>query len=287
MSKLYNNIVVNHKIILYRNKKKPKMNLILNISLLIIFTIVIIFILLCPLFFIKSVKKHLTLTKLSTGFITLLLIVFIKESNLSLIILNIFEGYINDIPKYFEYIIASSIGLIGRLGVKGLIEEGFKELFSMYNTMTIGGDSNLNANSGEIKDNSSGGSSTNDNNTDIKKSPLDKGKNPENDSAKSSIEKKNNTRSNFSSKRFVKLFDEQAERINSEIKVLYTEINNCKDEKEKALKEEDLEELFGQLSMLSRESAAETRKILNTDSQGSNKRTSDSSIAENSSKKRS
>jgi len=287
MSKLYNNIVVNHKIILYRNKKKTKMSLILNISLLIIFTIVIIFILLCPLFFIKSVKKHLTLTKLTTGFITLLLIVFIKESNLSLIILNIFEGYINDIPKYFEYIIASSIGLIGRLGIKGLIEEGFKELFSMYNPMTIGGDSNLNANSGEIKDNSSGGSSTNDNNTGIKKSPLDKGKIPENDSAKSSTEKNNNTRSNFSSKRFVKLFDEQAERINSEIKVLYAEINNCKDEKEKALKEEDLEELFGQLSMLSRESAAETRKILNTDNQSGNKRTSDSSVAENYSKKRS
>jgi hypothetical protein len=161
--------------------------------------------------------------------------------------------------------------------------------------MTAGGDNNSGINPGEnknyagIKDNTSGGSSSPSNSTDVQESLSNKGKNPEkpSDSTTPNSQNPGNARSNFSSKRYVKLFDEHAQRISSEIKVLSSEIINCKDEEEKALKEEDLEELFGQLTMLSKESAAETRKILSIDSQTSNKRTSDSTVTENSSKKRS
>lgn len=84
--------------------------------------------------------------------------------------------------------------------------------------------------------------------------------------------------SNYVSKRYVQLFDEHAARISSEIKSLSSEIKNCKDEEERAFKGEDLEELFEQLTMLSKESAAETRKILSVDNQNSNKRTTDSTV---------
>ncbi len=170
----------------------------------------------------------------------------------------------------------------------------FKEVFPTYNTMTGTGDINPteNNNSGGIKENTSGSSSSpTSNSTGIQKeeSLSDKGKIPEKvrDSTASNSLNTGKVHSNFSSKRFVKLFYEHAERISSEIKVLASELKGCKNEEEKALMEEDLEELFGQLTMLSKESAAETRKILSTDNQSSDKRTSDYTVAENPSKKRS
>jgi hypothetical protein len=246
--------------------------------------------------FIKSLKKHLTLVNLTTGLISLLFIVFIKELGLALFIYKVFIEYFYYIPECAEYIIASSIGLTFRLIIKGLIEDAFTHVFPTYNTLTVGGDINYSDmnptdknNSPGIKDNISGGSSSSGNSTGVQKEEelSNKGKNTESSSPiESNSVNRGNTRSNFSSKRYVKLFDEHAQRINSEIKELVSEINNCENEEEKALKEEDLEELFGQLTMLSKESAVETRKILSSDNQISNKRTSDSTIAENSSKKR-
>jgi hypothetical protein len=202
------------------------------------------------------------------------------------------KDYIQNIEDSSEYIVASFIGLICRLGLKGLIEDGFKEIFPTYNTMTGAGDINSpEINSGGIKENTSGDSSPTNNSTGVRKEEQlsDKGKNHEkaSDSTTSNYPNTDKVSNNFISKRYVKLFDEQAERISSEIKSLSSEINSCKDEEEKALKEEDLEELFEQLTMLSKESAVETRKILNMDSQSINKRSSDSTVVVNSSKKRS
>ncbi len=236
-----------------------------------------------------SVKKHLTLVNIITGLTCLILIVYIKQSGLSLLILNILEEYVHNIPEGSEYFLASFIGLICRLGLKGLIEDGLKEAFPTYNAMTGAGDLNpTESNNSGGKDNTYGGSSSSpaSSSTGVQKESLsDKGKNPEN--ASDSTTSSDWVRGNFSSKRFVKLFDREAQRISAEIKALSSEIDHCKDEEERAFKEEDLEELFAQLSMLSKESAAETRKILNTDSQSSNKRTSDFTVAQDSSKKRS
>lgn len=247
----------------------------------------------------KRYSKHYSMSNLITGFISLVIIFFIKELGLALFILNIFKEYIHNIPECSEYLIAGFTGLIIRLGLKGLIEEGFKDVFPTYNTMTVGGDNNSginptdNNNSAGIKYNTSGGSSSPSNSTGVQEPLSNKGKitplrdEKGSDSTTSDSPSTSHTPSNFSSKRYVKIFDGQAERISSEIKALSSDIVNCNDEEEKALKEEDLEELFGQLTMLSKESAAETRKILSTDSQTSNKRTSDSTLADNSSKKRS
>jgi hypothetical protein len=74
-----------------------------------------------------------------------------------------------------EYLIASFIGLICRLGLKGLIEEGFKEIFPTYHSMTGTGDINSpeNNNSGGIKENTSGdSSSTTNNSTGVQKKDL-------------------------------------------------------------------------------------------------------------------
>jgi hypothetical protein len=224
---------------------------------------------------------------LITGVTCLILIFCIKQSGLSLFILSILKEYVPNIPQVSENFLASFIGLICRLGLKGLIEDGFKEVFPTYNAMT-GGDINPteSTNSGG-KDNTSGGSSsTGNSSTGVQKESLsDKGKNPEiaGDSTKSS----EYVKGNFSAKRYASLWDKEAQRINAEIKVLSSEISNCKDEEEKAFKEEDLDELFEQLSMMSKESAIENRKISSTDSQSSNKRTADSTVDQDSSKKRS
>lgn len=230
-----------------------------------------------------SVKKHFSLVNLITGVMCLILIVCIKQSGLSLFILSLLKEYVPNIPQGSEYFLASFIGLICRLGLKGLIEDGFKEVFPTYNAMTGGGDINpTESNNSGGKDNTSGGSSS----TGVQKESLsDKGKNPEiaGDSTKSS----EYVKGNFTAKRYATLWDKEAQRINAEIKALSSEISNCKDEEEKAFKEEDLDELFEQLSMMSKESAIENRKISSTNSQSSNKRTADSTVDLDSSKKRS
>ena len=269
-------------------------NTLYYLGIILLLTLLIILII-RPGLILKSLKKHLTLINIVTGLITLLFIVSIKELGLALILLNVFKEYIQNMPECSEYIIASFTGLIIRLGLKGLIEEGFKDLFPTYNTMAAGGDINSdinpaeNNNSAGIKGNTSGSSSSPSNSTDVQESLSNKDKNSEkaNDSTTSNSQNSASSRSNYSSKRYVQLFDAHAARLSAEIKALSTEIQNCQDSELKTLKEEDLEELFGQLTMLSKESAVETRKILSTDSQISNKRTSDSTVTENSSKKRS
>ncbi len=194
-----------------------------------------------------------------------------------------------NISQGSEYFLASFIGLICRLGLKGLIEDGFKEVFPTYNAMTGGGDINpTESNNSGGKDNTSGGSSsTGNSSTGVQKESLsDKGgKNPE--IAGDSTNSSEYVKGNFTAKRYASLWDKEAQRINAEIKALSSEISNCKDEEEKAFKEEDLDELFEQLSMMSKESAIENRKISSTDGQSSNKRTADSTVDQDSSKKRS
>lgn len=228
----------------------------------------------------KSIRRHLSFINFITGVISLLIIILIKEVGLPLFILNLSKDYIPNIPYVSEYFIASFLGLICRLGLKGLIEDGLKDVFPAYNAMTGAGDINPadSGNSGGRQDNTSGGSSSN-NPTDIEK---DSDKTPEKNTTTISKEK-----GNYVSKRYVELFDLQAQRISAEIKALTVEISNCKDEQEKIYKMEDLDELFGQLTMLSKESAVETRKILSSDSSSSNKRSSDLSVAQDSPKKRS
>ena len=243
-----------------------------------------------PVPYLKSLIKHLTLINLITGVISIILIILIKQSGLALLILNILKEYISNIPEGSEYFLASFMGLICRLGLKGLIEDGFKDVFPSYHAMTGVGDTNPTDtnNSGWIKDNTSGGSSSpTSNSTGVQKeeSLPDKGKDPE--QASDSTANKAPVTRHSNAARYVEIFDLQAQRINTEIKVLSSQISNCQDEEEKAYKMEDLDELFAQLSMLSKESAAETRKILGAEAQSSNKRTSDSTVTQDSSKKRS
>ena len=232
----------------------------------------------------KGVKRHITFINVITGVLTLLFIILIKELGLPLFILNILKDYIPNIPLS-EYFIASFLGLICRLGLKGLIEDGFKEVFPAYNAMTGAGNINDpdSSNLGGRQANTSAGSSSSNNPTEVEKESSDKDKTSEK-STNATISKE---KGNYVSKRYVELFDQQAQRISAEIKALSTEISNCKDEEEKAFKMEDLDELFAQLTMLSKESAAETRKILNSESLSNNKRSSDSSAVQSSSKKRS
>jgi len=243
-----------------------------------------------PVPYLKSLIKHLTLINFITGVLSIIIIILIKQSGLALLILNILKEYISNLPEGSEYFLASFMGLICRLGLKGLIEDGFKDVFPSYHAMTGVGDTNPTDtnNSGGIKDNTSGGSSSSptSNSTGVKKeeSLPDKGKDPE--QARDSTVNKAPIPRHSNAARYVEIFDLQAQRINAEIKILSSEISNCKDEEEKAYKMEDLDELFAQLSMLSKESAAETRKILGAEPQSSNKRTSESTVTQDSSKKR-
>ena len=87
--------------------------------------------------------------------------------------------------------------------------------------------------------------------------------------------------------RYIQIFSAEAERISSEIKDLSKDIKNCKDDNERVRKEDELDELFGMLSMLDRETAAATRKLLGSvDTENDNKRAAGDDSVQNSSKKR-
>lgn len=147
----------------------------------IIFITLVIFVLNQPWFSLKSLKKHFTVVNIITGITSLIVIFIIKESGLPTWLIFLLSKHIPSFEDCPEYLIASFIGLICRLGLKGLIEEGFKEIFPTYHSMTGTGDINSpeNNNSGGIKENTSGdSSSTTNNSTGVQKkeSLSDKGK---------------------------------------------------------------------------------------------------------------
>lgn len=261
--------------------------LLIFVGSLLFFLIVSIFLIIVHFF--NLIKKYITLVNLTTGIICLIIFSLFKQLSIIKYILHFLN--LENLMS-LEFIIISSFALITKLGIKGLIGDTFKNVFPIYLNMTSGENNSGDVNSIEDKNSldtkyKSGGSlDSNSSDSTIKKEESDsKGKTPEEGNVSTTADK-NVHRSNYAAKRYVELWNKQINDLNSQIKVISAEIINCKDEELRAFKEEDLADLFEQLSMFSKESVTETRKIMDAESSNnSNKRTGDLPGDDNSSKK--
>ena len=252
----------------------------------------------------KGLGKYLTKKNIITGIVCLMCIFLIKQSGIALVILNLGKGFFPNItfPVHIEDLIASMLGLIARLSVKGVIEEFFTNSIPVPQGrlfMTgVGDDIDSPETGNSTGINSSGGSASQPNPSASSTSPTDpsasSASNPS--SGDPSVSQLNTSgdstgyvKGRYVSKRYIQIFSAEAERLSSEIKDLSQEIKNCNDEAERIRKEDNLDELFGMLTMLDKETAMQTRKLLSTEDSNpsDNKRAADNdSLSQNSSKKR-
>jgi len=254
----------------------------------------------------KGLGKYLTKKNIITGIVCLMCIFLIKQSGIALVILNLGKGFFPNItfPVHIEDLIASMLGLIARLSVKGVIEEFFTNSIPVPQGrlfMTgVGDDIDSPETGNSTGINSSGGSASQPNPSASSTSPTDpsasSASNPSSGDPSSSVSQLNTSgdstgyvKGRYVSKRYIQIFSAEAERLSSEIKDLSQEIKNCNDEAERIRKEDNLDELFGMLTMLDKETAMQTRKLLSTEDSNpsDNKRAADNdSLSQNSSKKR-
>lgn len=110
--------------------------------------------------FLYLITKHLSMVNLIVGILGLITVFLIKYYGIALYIINFF-GFAN--TTFNEYIITGFFGLITRLGLKGIVEEGYTTLF-MTATIPLEGTGAPDSNPISKADNtgsSSGSSGTN------------------------------------------------------------------------------------------------------------------------------
>lgn len=110
--------------------------------------------------FLYLITKHLSMVNLIVGILGLITVFLIKYYGIALYIINSF-GFAN--TTFNEYIITGFFGLITRLGLKGIVEEGYTTLF-MTATIPLEGTGAPDSNPISKADNtgsSSGSSGTN------------------------------------------------------------------------------------------------------------------------------
>lgn len=105
--------------------------------------------------FLYLITKHLTMVNLIVGILGLITVTLIKYYGIALYIINFF-GFAN--TTFNEYIITGFFGLITRLGLKGIVEEGYTTLFM---TATLGAPDSNPISKADNTGSSSGSSGTN------------------------------------------------------------------------------------------------------------------------------
>jgi hypothetical protein len=238
-----------------------------------------------------KIKKHFTLTNLILGMVSIVIAAFIKEFGLAQFIVNYF-GIYNSV--FSECLVAGSLGLIVRLGLKGLIEE-FE--FTRYQTMADGGGNsdsmNLKNKSGihyskpPVPSSSSNPSSSNP--AGASSSPaVPSSSDPARIAVPASSDpaRASSYSRGYGSKRVAYVINKQVEKMSTQISSLTTEIANSSDPSAKAEMEEELSQLFEDLTFFSSKAAEETRKGLASEQSLSSKRDLDLSEDEKSSNKR-
>lgn len=285
----------------------------------------------------KGIGKYFTKKNIISGIICIIAIFLIRQSGLSLLILNLVQGFLPNMsfPLHIEDLISSILVLIVRLSAKGMIDELFKDKLT-NSSIGVGpcgvymtgvepetGNSLGIKSSGLVGSASPGGSSNPpapapssapapvpvpasapvpvpsssapvpSSSSSPVNSPVSGSANPSVGVSSSSSGLNTSSSStgyvkgSYVANRYIQIFSAEAERISSEIKDLSKDIKNCKDDNERIRKEDELDELFGMLSMLDRETAAATRKLLGSvDTENDNKRAAGDDSVQNSSKKR-
>lgn len=198
-------------------------------------------------FVFKSIKKHFNVTNLIVGLSTLLLVGLVKWSGIPGYILgNLFDFFKEDLILA-EYFFSGIIGLFWKLGIKGIIEDLFKEpLYLGMDSNNPTDDSEGGGNLGTSGDSTSGtpgGTKLNPDETE-----------PENTEGviEGATDKKH----------FVDLYTAKAKALHDEIKQLTLEAENVKDDDEAyGAKKDEIDYLIGDLEFLAIQEDIVKRKI--------------------------
>jgi F0F1-type ATP synthase membrane subunit c/vacuolar-type H+-ATPase subunit K len=235
-----------------------------------------------------KIKKHFTLTNLIIGMVSIVIAAFIKEFGTAQFILN-YIGIYNSV--FSECLLAGSLGLMVRLGLRGLIEE-FE--FTTPQTMADGGG---NSESMNLKDKSGIHCSeppvpSSSSNPTTSSNPAGASSNPTGAPSRPTVPSSSDPARassyspGYGSRRVAYILNKKVEDMSTQISSLTTEIENSSDPPTKAQMEEELSELFEDLKIFSSMAAEETRKGFTSEQGLSSKRDLDSSEDESSSNKR-
>jgi hypothetical protein len=238
----------------------------------------------------SKIKKHFTLINLITGLVSVVIVAFIKETGLTQLIVNYF-GIYNSV--FSDCLLAGSLGLIVRLGLRGLIED---IQFTTAHTMADGGGNpesmNLMTNSGihyskppvPSSNPTVPSSNPSSNPTTSSQSNPTSSSNPTVPS--SSNLGASSSSSGYAANRIASALNKELERMSTKVTSLTTEIANTSDPSTKASLEDKLSDLLDDLSFFSSQAAEETRKGFTAEQSLSSKRGMDSAEDESSSKRR-
>lgn len=208
---------------------------------------------------VQSLKKYITPVNIVVGISSLIIIGLAKELGLAQYILALFNI---EYSEFRSYIISGFIGLVWRLGLKGLIEEAFKDWsFSDKLYMNTGNnpfEGGTSQTSGlETKGSGSSGNNSKDS---------------------TSNQQHSNSERNYN------IYKKQADFIHGKIKDLMVDLNNCNDEAQIKKITNDILEYQEQLQMLDEVSCHELKKT--TPSGDGSKRNYDTYKEASSSKRR-
>lgn len=236
--------------------------------------------------------KNLTLLNLISGFTTLIVVSLLRYSG---IVPFTFYYFDVELAVHSEYIILGFIGLITRLGLKGIVEEYIPHTDNM---MTIGNNSPEGGKgSGDnlpIESKGKGllGVSSGSSSTGGVSAPEDnlgdkaKGSSSQTSTSTSYQDPTNSNLQNIGSKRRVNLFNRQLERIHLEIKDINIKLKDCNNEADRSRLEDELSEAIDNLSLLTKGTSDELSKTTGLSSENSTVKRGSEDVNPQSSKKR-
>lgn len=243
----------------------------------------------------KYIKKHFTTANVVVGISTLFLVFLIKFSGGILYILGYLFGYFGLDLVYLEYFFSGIIALLWRLGIRGIVEEIFKQ--PLYMTMdnsnaTDGGslqeDTSSNnlqegTSSGNLQEGTSSGKSTDTQEGNLssdtqtgKSTDTQTGKSTDTTKGEGSQEGSSNTTYNYAARRMQPIYKKQLDILNASLEKLTLQIENETDEDIRKEQQEQLNELIETSALLSKSMGEDISKYTKSTSENNiNKRSSD------------
>ena len=250
----------------------------------------------------KNIKKHFTIVNIIVGLSTLFIVFLIKFSGIQYILGYLF-GYFGLDLVYIEYFFSGIIALLWRLGIRGIVEEIFKQ--PLYMTMdnsnaTDGGslqeDTSSNnlqegTSSGNLQEGTSSGKSTDTQEGNLssdtqtgkstdtqtgKSTDTQTGKSTDTTKGEGSQEGSSNTTYHYAARRMQPIYKKQLDLLNASLDKLTLQIENETDEDIRKEKQEQLNELIETSAMLSKSMGEDISKYTKSTSENNiNKRSSD------------
>ena len=234
----------------------------------------------------KNIKKHFTIVNIIVGISTLFVVFLIKFSGGIQYILGYLFGYFGLDLVYLEYFFSGIIALLWRLGIRGIVEEIFKQ--PLYMTMdnsnaTDGGSLQEDTSSNNLQEGTSSGKSTDTQEGNLssdtqtgKSTDTQEGKSTDTTKGEGSQEGSSNTTYNYAARRMQPIYKKQLDILNASLEKLTLQIENETDEDIRKEQQEQLNELIETSAMLSKSMGEDISKYTKSTSENNiNKRSSD------------